>query len=235
MGFNFHTIPTGEYLIGMDLEDEMSLDLESPQFKCLLTQFTISDLITITQWRKFVEEASYEAEGERYLDSPQGTVKFDETPVTGVSKYDADKFCEFYHVRLPTEAQWEVAATQLGFPLGKYWEWTAEMFLPERNHIFADHVERTGNPATDPYVPFPIEGMCKGGLEKYWATVGSARGCGPLWLRFHNMYRFPLSNHVGRRHECPVDARTPVLGFRVAQWQRPMSSWQTETEEAIFG
>jgi formylglycine-generating enzyme required for sulfatase activity len=231
--FNFHTIPTGEYLVGMDPKDEMALELESPQFKCYLSQFTISDLITFAQWQRFVKDSGYEAEGERYLDGPQETISLGKTPVTGVSKHDADKFCEFYGVQLPTEAHWEVAATQLGIPLGKYWEWTAEMFLPERNHIFANHVQQTGNPVTDPYVPFPLKDRCEG-LEKYWATVGSARGCGPMWLRFQNLYRFPLSQHVGRRHECPVDARTPVLGFRVAQWQRPMSRWQEDTEEALF-
>jgi len=231
--FNFHTIPTGEYLVGMDPADEMALELESPQFQCFLTQFTISDLITFAQWQQFVKDSGYEADGARYLDGPSETIALHEAPVTGVSKHDVDMFCKYYNVLLPTEAQWEVAATQLGFPLGKYWEWTAEMFLPERNSIFADRVERTGYAVTDPYVPFPPDGVCKG-LEKYWSTIGSTRGCGPMWLRFHNLYRFPLSKHTARRHECPVDARTPVLGFRVAQWQRPMNLWQQDTEDALF-
>jgi len=52
-------------------------------------------------------------------------------PVMHVSAYEAEAFCRFAGRRLPSEAEWELAARRgAGFGYGQVWEWTASRFAP---------------------------------------------------------------------------------------------------------
>ena len=44
--------------------------------------------------------------------------------------YEADAIARWMGVRLPTEAEWEHAATAPAFAYGEVWEWTQSAFAP---------------------------------------------------------------------------------------------------------
>ncbi len=51
-------------------------------------------------------------------------------PASHLTAFEAQAWCAWAGRRLPTEAEWEVAAHQPGFAWGRVWEWTASPFAP---------------------------------------------------------------------------------------------------------
>lgn len=56
-----------------------------------------------------------------------------DAPVSHISFYEAAAFAEWRGARLPTEFEWEAAATQDQIAYGLRWEWTNSAYLPYPN------------------------------------------------------------------------------------------------------
>ncbi|NOK71703.1 MAG: SUMF1/EgtB/PvdO family nonheme iron enzyme, partial [Chloroflexi bacterium AL-N5] len=138
-------VPAGTYRIGGWEEDEPAADMTLPEY--WMACFSI----TVAQFRPFVE-VGYTAEAKRWW-TPQGwqwqqkykdtepwgwddpTWNGDNQPVIGVTWYEAVAFVnwldeqlnnalpEGYHLCLPTEAEWEVAAAYDGTGQRRTYPW----------------------------------------------------------------------------------------------------------------
>ncbi len=159
----FTTIPEGVYAIGFD-DEGFCFDNELNRHKVYLNSFEISSaLVTNKEYLEFINAGGYHdfrfwhAEGwdwvkNNKIEAPlywhlidgqwhnytyQGLQGIDSgAPVCHVSYYEAYAYASWKGMRLPTEFEWEVAATQ--FKWGKAWEWTESAYLPYPGFVKAE-------------------------------------------------------------------------------------------------
>lgn len=117
-------IPAGECELGSNSID--ALDNECPVYSVYLNTYFIDRYpVTCGQYRLFIEDGGYKKsrwwslEGWQWLQTEQVTQPLywnvehtnDDHPVCGVSWYEAEAYSRFVGKRLPTEAEWEKAAS----------------------------------------------------------------------------------------------------------------------------
>jgi gamma-glutamyl hercynylcysteine S-oxide synthase len=137
-------VPAGSFAMGAG-EGGFAYDNERPRHEVQLPAFRIARRpVTNATWMSFSEGGGYERrewwsdEGwawkEEYDIGHHPTVAAGglEAPVCHVSWFEADAFARAHGARLPTEQEWERAATSEQRPvgIGAVWEWTASSFLP---------------------------------------------------------------------------------------------------------
>jgi len=145
----------GIYEIGYD-GDGFCFDNELGRHKVYLNDFKISkDLVTNGDYLEFMNAGAYEdfrfwhAEGWDWVKSNKAQsplywhfienewmyytleglkqINVNE-PVCHTNFFEASAFASWKEMRLPTEAEWEVASSKINW--GKRWEWTNSAYLP---------------------------------------------------------------------------------------------------------
>jgi len=114
IGMTMVLIPAGQFSMGLPDSDKDAIPVEKPQHRVRITKpFWLGmHLVTVGQFRKFVEASKYNA-GTKW--QKPFTSQTDDHPVVNVSWSDAKEFCawltkkEGKKYRLPTEAEWEYA------------------------------------------------------------------------------------------------------------------------------
>ena len=140
-GLEFVEVPAGRAEIGAG-PDGFAYDNERPRHAIEIPGFAIARTpVTNASWLTFTEGGGYERrewwsrEGwawkEQYdiTHHPGAGAGDPDAPIVHVTWFEADAFARAHGARLPTEFEWEKAATwgQLD-STGQVWEWTASPF-----------------------------------------------------------------------------------------------------------
>ncbi len=140
--------------------DGFCFDNEAPRHRVFLAPYTIaSRLVRNGAWADFIADGGYrtstlwmsdgwaqvaaegwaaplhwhERDGAWWQMGLGGLAPIDPAaPVRHISWYEADAFARWAGARLPTEAEWEIAARLAGMAeaTGRVWQWTASAYLP---------------------------------------------------------------------------------------------------------
>lgn len=115
-------IPAGKFIMGADESDKKADESEKPRHEVYLDTFYIYKFeVTNRQFRKFVEDTGYNADGNWEKWVTPGTWDY---PVVMVSWNDANAYGKWAGVKLPTETQWEKSARGTDgriYPWGNKW------------------------------------------------------------------------------------------------------------------
>jgi gamma-glutamyl hercynylcysteine S-oxide synthase len=134
-------IDAGAFEIGAPA-DGFAYDNERPRHRVETPAFAISRLpVSNGEWKRFAADGGYDrrelwsTDGWAWLQEhgraphPALAARESDAPVCNVSWFEADAFARASGARLPSEVEWERAATTgaLG-AVNRVWEWTASVF-----------------------------------------------------------------------------------------------------------
>ncbi len=237
----WHAYPEGLYRIGADIE-RFAFDNERPRHGVFIEGFELADRpVTNGEYLAFMADGGYErpelwlsdgwdavrargwraplywdGDGEAWRTLTLGgrrPVRPDE-PVCHVSYYEADAYARWARARLPTEAEWEVAAVEAAPARGNFAE-TGHLHPTPAcpgagpRQLFGEVWEWTASP----YVAYPGYTPARGALGEYNGKFM----CNQIVLRGGSCVTPEAHIRASYRNFFPPDARWQFSGIRLAR------------------
>jgi len=224
-GIAWRAVPAGTFTMGSDPRGAWPPDAdEGPRHDVALEPFRITRVpVTNEQYRLFVEATGRPAPSSW----PGGSMPAGEkdVPVTYVTWHDASAFCAWAGGRLPTEAEWEAAASGGD---GRLWPW-GDLPPDTTRAVFGRGI---GSPS--PAGRLPAGASPSGALDlagNVWEWVSSAyrpypydpvdgredaAGRDPRVVRGGSYLHGPDAIRCAARHPLLAAAADHYVGFRVA-------------------
>jgi sulfatase modifying factor 1 len=175
-------IPAGEFQMGDSFKEGQ--DNELPVHTVYLDAFYMDVYeVTNAQYKKFMDTTGYKAPA--YWNDPNYNAP--NTPVVGVTWYDAKAYADWAGKRLPTEAEWEKAAR--GGLVGKRYPWGDTISHDDANY------EGTGGKDTWTYAS-PVGSFAPNGYGLYDMAGNVWEWCAD-WYDGNYYVNSPKSNPEG--------------------------------------
>ena len=218
-------VAPGEFTMGAD----DGFDNEKPARKVKITKgyYLYKTEVTNAMYGKFLAANPKQAKP-AYWTNPR--FKAPDQPVVGVSWDDAQAYCKWAGVRLPTEAEWEYAAR--GADARKY-PWGND--APDANRAVASQDEATGKPGSvgklaggaSPCGALDVAGNVWEWTADWYdrsyypAAAMTENPAGPTTgiersVRGGSWFQQPYVLRATYRNRATPDTRTSELGFRPA-------------------
>ncbi len=219
-------VPEGPFKMGGD--GELAEAVEKPVHEVTLPAFWIGKYeVTNQQFERFVAATGYDA-GSIWKERSR---KWGATaPVVGVSWNDAQAYCKWAGLRLPSEAEWEKAARgtdRRQFPWGNTWD-TRKAWYLDSSGLVARPVGTLPAGAS----PFGCLDMAGNGYEwvaDWYEAYPGARLTSPDFGKRYRIVRGgcwysngPKDVRTAARLRSVASERLDGLGFRVAASSAPV-------------
>jgi len=241
--FDWVVVTAGEFLMGSQPErDEWAEPDEFPQHRLRLPAFRISRTqVTVAQFAAFVAATGYRTQAEesgaakvllatgsavergvnwRYpTGKSNGTTDKKEHPVTCLMYADVLAFCQWAHVRLPTEAEWEKAARGGD---GRIWPWGDSP--PDASRCnFGNSVGDTTPVGSYPNGASPYGALDMAGNVREWTSTlhhaypyrDDSGSTGTRVLRGGSYHSNPAYLRCAYRRQAAFNTKLNLIGFRV--------------------
>jgi len=199
-------IPAGAFKAGDKGEDDNApRDIDLPAF------YLAKMPVTNAQYRQYLE-ANPSVRKPEYLDDER--FRGDEQPVVGIDAGEAEAYCRWAGLRLPTEWEWEKGARGTD---GRRYPWGSKPEPTPELANFRLNVGQTTPVGSYPKGASPYGLLDMAGNVWEWTASWYAEGKSTRTVRGGAFNTHPLSLRSSIRYHLLPGIRSSLVGFRCAQ------------------